>query len=279
MAIVRSKPTTPGRRQYSVSDFASVTRQSPEKSLVVGLARRSGINNQGRKTNINRGGGHKRRYRLVDFKRNKEGVPATVVAVEYDPNRTARIALLHYKDGAKSYILAPKGLRVGSLVQSGSDAEIAVGNSKRLGEIPTGQVVHNIELKVGRGGILVRSAGEGAQIVAKEGRYVTVKLPSGEMRKVFEECRATIGEVGNGSHSNISLGKAGRSRWLRKRPHNRGVTKNPVDHPMGGGEGRTSGGRHPVSPGAIPAKGYKTRKNKRTNKFIVRSRKQAKRRK
>lgn len=278
MGIRRSKPTTPGRRQYSVSDFASITASSPERSLVQGLVRTSGINNQGRKTNINRGGGHKRRYRVIDFKRRKDGVAAKVASIEYDPNRTARIALLHYVDGEKRYIIAPKGLKVGATLCSGSEAEIVVGNAKALAEIPTGQTVHNVELKVGRGGILVRSAGQGAQIVAKEGKYVTLRLPSGEMRKVFEECRATIGAVGNSSHSNLSLGKAGRSRWLRRRPHNRGVTKNPVDHPMGGGEGRTSGGRHPVSPTAIPAKGYKTRKNKRTSKFIVRTRKQAKRR-
>jgi large subunit ribosomal protein L2 len=278
MGIRRSKPTTPGRRQYSVSDFASVTTSSPERSLVKGLVRTSGINNQGRKTNINRGGGHKRRYRVIDFKRRKDGVPAKVASIEYDPNRTARIALLHYVDGEKRYIIAPKGLKVGATICSGSEAEIVVGNAKSLAEIPTGQTVHNVELKVGRGGILVRSAGQGAQIVAKEGKYVTLRLPSGEMRKVFEECRATIGSVGNSSHSNLSLGKAGRARWLRRRPHNRGVTKNPVDHPMGGGEGRTSGGRHPVSPTAVPAKGYKTRTNKRTSKFIVRTRKQAKRR-
>jgi large subunit ribosomal protein L2 len=278
MGIVRSKPVTPGRRQHSVSDFVEITKSRPERSLVVGLRRTSGINNLGRKTNINRGGGHKKLYRLVDFRREKDGVPAIVVAIEYDPNRTCRIALLQYVDGEKRYILAPDGLKVGAKIMSGSQAEIEVGNTKALGEIPTGQVVHNVELKVGAGGVLVRSAGVGAQIVAKEGNYVTIRMPSGEMRKVFRECKATIGVLGNSSHANMSLGKAGRNRWLGRRPHNRGVTKNPVDHPMGGGEGRTSGGRHPVSPTAIPAKGYKTRKNKRTSKFIVRSRALAKRR-
>jgi large subunit ribosomal protein L2 len=279
MAIVRSKPVTPGRRQYTVSDFVEVTRSRPEKSLVVGISRGSGINNQGRKTNINRGGGHKKLYRIIDFKRNKDEVPAKVVSIEYDPNRSARIALLHYGDGEKRYILAPQGLQVGASLMSGNNAEIEVGNCKTLGEIPTGQTVHNVELKVGAGGCLVRSAGNGAQIVAKEGNYVLLRLPSGEMRKVFKECRATIGQIGNASHGNLSLGKAGRNRWLGRRPHNRGVTKNPVDHPMGGGEGRTSGGRHPVSPTAVPAKGFKTRTNKRTSKFIVRTRSQAKRRK
>jgi large subunit ribosomal protein L2 len=244
---------------------------------VVGLKRASGINNYGRKTNINRGGRHKRLYRLVDFKRNKDNVPSKVASIEYDPNRTCRIALLHYADGEKRYILAPEGLVVGARVMSGTEAEIEVGNAKTLGEIPVGQVVHNVELKVGGGGVLVRSAGVGAQIVAKEGTYVTLRMPSGEMRRVFRGCKATIGVLSNSSHSNLSLGKAGRNRWLGKRPHNRGVTKNPVDHPMGGGEGRSSGGRHPVSATAIPAKGYKTRKNKRTSKYIVRSRSMAKR--
>ena len=236
------------------------------------MSRTGGRNNNGRVTNINRGGGHKRRYRQIDFKRNKDGIPATVAAIEYDPNRTARIALLHYADGEKRYILAPLKLRVGDKVMSGAAAEVQVGNNLPLRKIPTGQAVHNIELKIGHGGQLVRSAGVAAQLVAKEGKYALLKMPSGEMRKVLLECSATIGQVSNSEHQNISLGKAGRSRWLSRRPHTRGVAKNPVDHPMGGGEGKSAGGRHPCTPSGKPTKGYKTRHNKRTDRFIVRRR-------
>jgi large subunit ribosomal protein L2 len=272
MATRKFNPTTPSRRFYSVSDFAEITKSRPEKSLLAKRTSSGGRNNQGRVTNINIGGGHKRRYRIVDFKRNKLDVPGKVMSIEYDPNRTARIALISYIDGEKRYILAPNGLKIGQAVSTGEEAQIAPGNALPLRCIPTGEAVHNIELKVGGGGQLVRSAGGAAQVVAKEGRYVTVRLPSGEMRKVFNECYATIGVVGNNEHQNLSLGKAGRNRWLGKRPHTRGVAKNPVDHPMGGGEGRSSGGRHPCSPNGLPAKGFKTRSNKRTNKFIVRRR-------
>lgn len=272
MALKKFKPNTPSRRYMTVSDFAEITTDRPEKSLISKASRSGGRNHYGRETNINIGGGHKRKYRIIDFKRCKRGIPGTVATIEYDPFRTARIALVHYKDGEKRYILAPNGLQVGQAVLASESADIKVGNALPLKNIPTGENVHNIELKPGRGGQIVRSAGVAAQIVAKEGSYVTLKLPSGEMRKVLAECYATIGTVGNAEHFNINLGKAGRSRWLGVRPHNRGVTKNPVDHPMGGGEGKTSGGRHPCSPLGLKAKGQKTRVNKRTNKFIVRDR-------
>ncbi|MCL4125268.1 UNVERIFIED_CONTAM: hypothetical protein GTU68_056328 [Idotea baltica] len=228
-------------------------------------------------TNINTGGGHKQRYRIIDFKRNKLNIPGKIASIEYDPNRTARIALINYADGEKRYILAPQGLVVGQEVIASETAEIKPGNTLKLAKIPTGEAIHNIELKIGKGGQLVRSAGNAAQIVAKEGRYALVRLPSGEMRKILLECSATIGALSNSDHKNMKLGKAGRSRWLNKRPHTRGVAKNPVDHPMGGGEGKTSGGRHPCSPNGIPAKGKKTRKNKRTDKFIVKKRSNKKR--
>ena len=272
MALKKFKPTTPSRRFYTVSDFSNLSSKKPEKSLIKKISRTGGRNNLGRMTNINRGGGHKRRYRDIDFKRQKFGVPATVAAIEYDPNRTARIALLHYADGEKRYILAPGKLRVGATVMNGEGAEVAVGNNLPLRKIPTGQSIHNIELKLGKGGQLVRSAGAAAQLVAKEGKYGLVKLPSGEMRKVLLECSATIGQVSNAEHQNLNLGKAGRSRWLARRPHTRGVAKNPVDHPMGGGEGKSAGGRHPCTPNGKPTKGYKTRHNKRTDRFIVRRR-------
>lgn len=272
MGIKKFRPITPSRRQYSVNDFTEITASRPEKALVSKVVRTGGRNNQGRTTNINRGGGHKRNYREIDFRRDKLGIPAKVASIEYDPNRSARIALLNYADGEKRYILAPLALKVGDTVVSGETAEIRAGNALPLRLIPTGQPLHAIELKPGKGAQLVRSAGNSAQLVAKEGHYVLLKLPSGEMRKVFENCMACIGVLGNGEHANIEVGKAGRSRWLGRRPHNRGVTKNPVDHPMGGGEGRTSGGRHPVSPTAVPAKGFKTRKNKRTERFILRRR-------
>jgi large subunit ribosomal protein L2 len=275
MAIKKYKPTSPGRRGMSSQDFGSITKRenAPEKSLVEGKHSSGGRNTYGRTTSRFRGGGHKRRYRLIDFKRDKVGVPATVASIEYDPNRSARIALLHYADGEKRYILSPEQLNVGDKVISANSADIKPGNALPLRYIPLGTSIHNLELKIGAGGQIARSAGIAAQLMAKEGDWGTVRLPSGEMRKVHLECRATIGQIGNSDHINVEIGKAGRSRWLGRRPHNRGVTMNPVDHPMGGGEGRSSGGRHPVSPWGVPTKGYKTRHNKRTDKFIVRRRK------
>jgi large subunit ribosomal protein L2 len=274
MGIKTTKPTSPGRRFYSVSDFKEITTNTPEKSLVEKQTSTGGRNNRGRITSRFRGGGHKQRYRLIDFKRNKIGVPAKVATIEYDPNRTARIALLHYADGEKLYILAPDGLTVGSEVISSRHADIKAGNSLTLRYIPPGTSIHNVELKKGKGGQLVRSAGAAAQLMAKDGEWAQVRLPSGEIRRIHLECRATVGQVSNLEHANISLGKAGRTRWLGFRPHNRGVTMNPVDHPMGGGEGRTSGGRHPCSPWGQLSKGKKTRNNKRTDSMIVRRRNQ-----
>ncbi len=272
MGIKKYKPTSPARRYYTVSDFEDITTDEPERSLLEKKNSTGGRNNYGRITSRFRGGGHKQRYRVIDFKRNKIGVPARVASIEYDPNRSARIALLHYADGEKSYILAPDGLAVGVEVVSSQKADIKPGNSLRLRHIPTGTSIHNIELKVGKGGQLVRSAGGAAQLMAKDGDYAQVRLPSGEIRKVFLDCRATVGQVSNVEHGNLSIGKAGRTRWLGKRPHNRGVTMNPVDHPMGGGEGRTSGGRHPCSPWGQLSKGLKTRNNKRTDGMIIRRR-------
>ena len=277
MALKRYKATTPGRRFYTTFDFSDLVRkegisEGAPRSLISSKARSGGRNHFGRNTNINLSGGHKRLYRKIDFARNKFGVPAEVVAIEYDPNRSARIALLHYADGEKRYMLAPVGLTLGQRVMSGPTAEVKVGNALPLKLIPTGEPVHNIELKPGGGGQLVRSAGLGAQLVAKEGGYATLRLPSGEIRKINSECLATVGSVGNSEHQNIELGKAGRSRWLGRKQHNRAVTKNPVDHPMGGGQGKTSGGRHPCSPTGLKAKGLRTRDNKRTEKFIIRSR-------
>lgn len=272
MAIKSFKPTSAGRRFYSVSDFAEITTSEPERSLVEKQNSTGGRNNHGRITSRFRGGGHKQRYRVIDFKRNKIGVPATVASIEYDPNRTARIALLHYVDGEKRYMLAPDGLTVGTQVVSSRNADIKVGNSLPLRYVPPGTTIHAIEIKKGKGAQLVRSAGSAAQLMAKDGDWAQVRLPSGEIRKVHVECRATIGQVSNLEHANISLGKAGRSRWLGRRPHNRGVTMNPVDHPMGGGEGRTSGGRHPCSPWGQLSKGLKTRNNKRTDGMIIRRR-------
>ena len=278
MALKKFKPTTPARRYYTVEDFSKLTKKAPEKKLIAKKTNTGGRNSHGRMTNINRGGGHKQRYRIIDFRRNdKLEVPGKVAAIEYDPNRTARIALIHYLDGEKRYIVAPKGLAVNDKIVAGPKAEVQPGNAMPLRVIPTGQSIHNIELKPGRGGQIVRSAGGAAQLVAKEGKYGMVKLPSGEMRKILLECYATIGEVGNSEHQNVKLGKAGRSRWLNRRPHTRGVAKNPVDHPMGGGEGKSAGGRHPCSPTGVPAKGFKTRHNKRTNRFIVRRRSKKKR--
>ncbi len=272
MGIRSFKPTSPARRYYSVSDFADITKSEPEKSLIEKQTSSGGRNNHGRITSRFRGGGHKQRYRLIDFKREKIGVPATVAAIEYDPNRTARIALLHYVDGEKSYILAPDGLKVGTTVMASRNADIKPGNSLTMRFIPPGTAIHNVELRKGKGGQICRSAGASAQLMAKDGEYAQVRMPSGEIRKVHLDCRATIGQVSNIEHANITLGKAGRSRWLGRRPHNRGVTMNPVDHPMGGGEGRTSGGRHPCSPWGQLAKGQKTRNNKRTDTMIVRRR-------
>jgi len=274
MGIRAYKPTSPARRFYTVSDFKEITTDVPEKSLLESKSSTGGRNHYGRITSRFRGGGHKQAYRIIDFKRSKIGVPAKVAEIEYDPNRTARIALLHYADGVKAYILAPDGLKQGDSVVSSRGADIKPGNSLPLAVIPAGTMVHNVELRKGKGGQLVRSAGVAAQLMARDGDYATVKLPSGEVRKIHVECRATVGQVSNLEHQNISLGKAGRSRWLGRRPHNRGVTMNPVDHPMGGGEGRTSGGRHPCSPWGQLAKGLKTRNNKRTDGMIVKSRKQ-----
>ncbi|RMF84063.1 MAG: 50S ribosomal protein L2 [Nitrospirae bacterium] len=269
MAIRKYKPTSPGRRHQSVPDFSEITRTTPEKSLLAPLKKSGGRNNLGRITSRRRGGGHKRRYRIIDFKRNKDGVPAKVASIEYDPNRSARIALLHYADGEKRYILAPKGLQVGDRVMSGPEADILPGNHLPLGNIPVGTLIHNIELRPGKGGQLVRAAGTAAQLLAKEGDYAHVRLPSTEMRLVHIRCSATIGEVGFSDHANVDLGKAGRARHLGRRPKVRGVAMNPVDHPHGGGEGRSSGGRHPVTPWGVPTRGYRTRKNRRTEKFRV----------
>ena len=272
MGIRRLKPTSPGVRFVSVSDFSEITKDEPEKRLTCSLKKTGARNNQGRITVRFRGGGHKRRYRIIDFKRDKWGVPAKVASIEYDPNRSARIALLHYADGEKRYILAPLGLQVGDVVMAGPEAEIRPGNALPLRSIPLGTFIHNLELYPGRGGQLVRSAGTYAQLMAKEGRYAHVRLPSGEIRLFLLDCMATVGQVGNVDHENITLGKAGRSRWLGRRPHVRGTAMNPVDHPHGGGEGRTKG-RHPVSPWGWPTKGYKTRKKKVSDKWIVKRRK------
>lgn len=273
MAVKKFRPITPVRRYLTVADFSDLTKnKAPEKRLLAKKMGSGGRNSYGRVTNINKGGGHKRRYRVVDFRRDKVGIAGTVVSIEYDPNRTGRIALVQYADGEKRYILAPQGLVVGREVMTGPEAEIKPGNALPLRNIPTGQPIYNIELQKGGGARLVRSAGVSAQLVAKEGAYCSVRLPSGETRKVHAECYASIGSVSNPDHQNVVIGKAGRSRWLNRRPHNRGVTKNPVDHPMGGGEGKSAGGRHPVSPTGIKAKGFKTRVNKRTDKFIVRRR-------
>lgn len=267
------KPTSPGRRKMSVSDFADVTKGKPERSLVTGRVNKSGGRNaHGRVTSWHRGGGHKRRFRKVDFRRNKPGVPAKVAGIEYDPNRSARIALLHYLDGEKRYILAPAGLRVGDMVESGPDAEIRPGNALPLARIPLGTVLHAIEMKPGKGAQLVRAAGTGAQLMAREGKYVTLRMPSGENRMIHIDCVATVGQVGNLEHENQRIGKAGRSRWLGRRSNVRGVAMNPVDHPMGGGEGKSSGGRHPCTPWGKPTKGHKTRSNTRSDKYIVKRR-------
>lgn len=272
MPVKNYKPTSPGRRFASHPSFDEITREKPEKALTRGKTKSGGRNSKGRITSRFIGGGHKQKYRAIDFRRDKHGVPGKVAAIEYDPNRTARIALINYADGEKRYILAPNGLAVGQTIMAGADADIFVGNALPLLNIPLGTLVHNIELKEGKGGQMVRSAGAAAQLMAREGEYASLRLPSGEIRKVHVRCFATIGQVGNLEHENVSVGKAGRSRHLGKRPHNRGVSMNPVDHPLGGGEGRTSGGRHPVTPWGKPTKGHKTRNNKRTGKFIVKRR-------
>jgi large subunit ribosomal protein L2 len=271
MANKLFKPTSPGRRFQVGSSFEEVTRSKPEKSLLRPLPKTGGRNVNGRITCRHRGGGHKRQFRLIDFKRDKNAIPATVASIEYDPNRSARIALLHYRDGAKSYILAPVGLGLGDVVLSGENAEIKPGNALPLRNIPVGTVIHNVELKPKKGAQLIRSAGASGQLMAKEGKYAQVKCPSNEVRMVLLDCYATIGQVSNIDHENRSLGKAGKTRWLGRRPKVRGVAMNPVDHPLGGGEGKSSGGRHPVTPWGVPTKGFKTRdKNKPSNKYIVR---------
>jgi large subunit ribosomal protein L2 len=272
MALISRKPTSAGRRFQTTTDFAEITRSEPEKSLVRTLKKSGGRNNYGRVTVRHRGGGHKRRYRLIDFKRNKLEVPAKVATIEYDPNRTTRIALLHYVDGEKRYILAPQDLRVGDMVVSSPAADIKPGNALPLQNIPTGTLVHNVELKPGKGGQMARAAGSYAQLMAKEGKQAHLKLPSGEVRMVPVNCRATIGQLSNVEQENVSLGKAGRKRWQGKKPHTRGVAMNPVDHPMGGGEGKSSGGRHPCTPWGVPTKGYKTRKPKASDRYIVKHR-------
>jgi len=269
MAIKTYRPTTPTRRFQTQLVNTEITSDTPHKPLLETKQRTGGRRNVGDTTSRFRGGGHKKKYRIIDYKRDKAGIPATVVSIEYDPNRSARIALVAYSDGEKRYILQPEGLKVGAKLLSGPDADILVGNALPLRNIPPGTTVHNIELRPGKGAQMARSAGAQAQLVAKEGDYALLKLPSGETRKVMVDCMATIGQVGNLDHENVAIGKAGRTRWLGKRPHNRGVAMNPVDHPHGGGEGKTSGGRHPVTPWGQPTRGYKTRNNKRTDKFIV----------
>lgn len=269
MALKKVKPVSPGRRTQVYSTFEEISRSTPEKSLLRPINKSGGRNVHGRITSWHRGGGHKRHYRVIDFRRDKTGIPAKVATIEYDPNRSVRIALVHYADGEKRYILAPLNLQVGTTVISGPDADIRPGNTLPMTNIPLGTLIHNIELQPGKGGQIVRSAGTFAQLMAKEARYALVKLPSGEVRMVLINCKATIGQLGNTDHEKISLGKAGRKRWLGRRPTVRGVAMNPVDHPMGGGEGKSSGGRHPCTPWGKPTKGYRTRKNKKTDRYIV----------
>jgi large subunit ribosomal protein L2 len=273
MPLKKFKPVTPSLRYKTVSDFAEITRSTPEKSLLEPLKKTGGRNNKGHITSRRRGGGHRRRYRVIDFKRDKIGIPAKVVSIEYDPNRSSRIALLCYADGEKRYIIAPLNLKVGDEVMSGPNADVKVGNCLPLSKVPVGSEVHNIELIAGRGGQMARGAGAFAQVMAKEGDYATLRMPSSEMRMVRLECSCTLGQVGNLEHENITIGKAGRNRWLGRRPKVRGVAMNPVDHPMGGGEGRSSGGRHPCTPWGKPTKGFKTRKKKPSDRLIVRRRK------
>ena len=272
MPIRKYKPTTPGRRGMTSMTFDEITTSEPHAPLTEKLQQHGGRSSTGEQTIWWRGGGHKRLYRIIDFKRDKTGIPGTVATIEYDPNRSARIALINYVDGEKRYILQPVGLKVGDTIIAGPNVDILTGNCLPLKNIPQGTMVHNVELKPGKGGQMARSAGAGVQVVAKEGDYVSVKMPSGEIRKIYHDCLATIGQVGNIDHENVSIGKAGRSRWLGKRPHVRGVAMNPVDHPLGGGEGKTSGGRHPVTPWGVPTKGYKTRRPQPSDKFIVQRR-------
>src|SRR4051812_15466642 len=277
MPIRKPKPTSPGLRFVSYPDFAEITKTTPERTLVEGLKKSGGRNANGRKTSRHRGGGAKRLYRKIDFKRRRDGIPAKVAAIEYDPNRSAYIALLHYVDGVKAYIIAPARLSVGAMVMSGDTAEISVGNCLPLSKIPTGTTVHNVELQVGKGGQLGRSAGVGIQLMAKDGDYATLRLPSGEMRLVRAECRATVGTIGNADHQNVKIGKAGRKRHMGVRPQTRGTAMNSVDHPHGGGEGSTTAGRHPVTPWGVPTLGYRTRKkNKASDRYIVRGRRRGK---
>ncbi len=276
MAVKRFRPTTPTLRYKTVPSFSTVTKKKPEKTLVEPIKKTGGRNNQGRMTIRHRGGGHKRMYRIIDFRRDKRGMAAKIAAIEYDPNRSARIALLHYEDGEKRYILAPDSIKVGDVITAGENAEIQPGNALPLRKIPPGMTIHNIELRRGAGGRLVRSAGTAAQLMAREGKYAHVRLPSGEVRLVDAECYATLGQVGNLEHEGIVIGKAGRSRWLGRRSKTRGVAMNPVDHPMGGGESKSSGGRHPCSPWGKPAKGGKTRKKKASDRLIVKKRKKKK---
>ncbi|PIE62776.1 MAG: 50S ribosomal protein L2 [Desulfobacter postgatei] len=270
--IVKTKPTSPGRRAQAYLSFEEITKDRPERRLTKNLNKRSGRNSYGRITAKHRGGGAKKKYRIIDFKRDKDGIPAKVSAIEYDPNRSARIALLTYADGEKRYILAPLDIKVGDILETGPDADIKPGNCLPLENIPTGTRIHNIELKQNKGGQIVRSAGGYARLMAKEGSYAQILLPSGEVRMIHLKCKATVGRVGNEKHSDVSIGKAGRSRWMGRRPSVRGVAMNPVDHPMGGGEGRSSGGRQPCSPWGMPAKGKRTRKNARTDRYIVKRR-------
>ena len=273
MGIKKFRPTTPSRRHMATPDYSEITKAKPERSLVVSLSQSAGRNNNGRVTMRHRGGRGRIKYRIVDFKRDKVGVQGKVVAIEYDPNRSARIALISYLDGEKRYILAPIGLNVGDSIYAGHDSDIRPGNALQLKDIPIGTVIHNIEIEPGRGGVLVRAAGVSAQLMAKEGKYGYVRMPSGELRLILLECMAVIGQVGNEEHENVVYGKAGRTRWLGIRPHIRGMIQNPVDHPMGGGEGKSKSHKHPVSPWGTPAKGYRTRKRKPSDKFIVRRRK------
>ncbi len=272
MPFRKLKPTSPGTRFQTVSTFDEITTQDPYKPLVEPMHSTGGRDNQGHLTSWWRGGGHKRMYRIIDFKRDKRDIPAKVTTIEYDPNRSARIALVTYADGEKRYVLQPNGMKVGDTIVAGANVDILTGNALPLKNIPLGTQIHNVELRPGRGGQIARSAGSSVQLVAKESDYATVKMPSGETRKIFSECYATVGQIGNIDHENVSIGKAGRSRWKGQRPHVRGVAMNPVDHPLGGGEGKTSGGRHPVSPWGQPTKGYKTRNRKSTDQYIVQRR-------
>jgi large subunit ribosomal protein L2 len=273
MGIKKFKPTSAGRRFQTVSDFSDITKKEPEKSLLAPLTKKAGRNNNGRITTRHIGGGHKRRYRIIDFKRNKLDVPGKVAGIEYDPNRSARIALIHYLDGEKRYIIAPNHLKVGDMIMAGPEADIKVGNALPLRKIPLGSIIHNVELVAGKGGQIVRSAGTSAQLMAKEGTYAHIRLPSGEVRMIHLECYATIGEVGNSEHELIKIGKAGRNRWRGKRPSVRGTAMNPVDHPHGGGEGKATPGRHPVTPWGKPTLGYRTRGSKQSDKYIIKPRK------